>query len=78
MKATGNNLLNKDEAIAYFPEDFKNLRYNSTNKCWEVLIKWRDYDETFNTWEDTQKFMNVDDYQFLIPNLLKHSVKIGN
>lgn len=54
----------------YIPEKFKLLRKNNENKCWEVLIKWTDYAETYDTWENASKFVLDKAYEMLVPDLL--------
>jgi len=40
-----------DEEIAYEVEAIRAWRYNKATKRREFLIKWKDYDEEENTWE---------------------------
>ena len=47
------------------------IRYNEETHIWEVLIKWRDYDKSENSWEPA--ISTISDNQVLVPGLLNNS-----
>lgn len=53
----------------YYPEELLSLKYYQEEKQWKVLVKWKDYDKTHNSWQGTHV---IQDNQQLIPYLLKN------
>ena len=49
---------NQNSDLKYEIEDIRSARY--INNSWEFFVKWKNYPETFNTWEPMKNFDSDD------------------